>query len=326
MPSPARVINWAPMRTAVVTGATGFVGSHLVDRLLDRGYRVTAVLRPESRLRWLNGRPFERRVVDFRRPFELPPADVVFHVAGVIRADSYAGYLEGNRDLALRVFEASQTGRFVHVSSLAAAGPGENLDETAPCVPISHYGRSKWEGEREVWARRDRKPVTIVRPSAVYGPRDMAFLELFRTLARGVRPEVGGFQRMSLVHVEDLVEGLIRAAEAPEAAGEVFFLSHPEPLEVSDFLDLVEQALGRRTLRVAVPGRVIRFLGAVVEDGARWMGLRPVFGRDKALEMTQRAWTCNPAKAYRTLGWRARISPEEGLRETLSWYRGHGFL
>jgi nucleoside-diphosphate-sugar epimerase len=314
------------MPTALVTGATGFVGSHLVDRLLDRGWRVTAVLRPESRPRWLDGRPLERLTVDFRGPFELPPADVVFHVAGVIRADSYAGYLEGNRDLARRVFEASRAGRFVHVSSLAAAGPGENLDEEKPCAPISHYGRSKWEGEREVWSRRDRMPVTIVRPCAVYGPRDMAFLELFRTVARGVRPEVGGPKRISLVHVADLVEGLLRAAEAPEAANEIFFLAHPEPLAVSEFLDLLEEGLGRRGLRVAVPDRVVRFLGAVVEDGARWAGLRPVFGRDKALEMTQPAWTCNPRKAARLLGWRARIDPAEGLRTTLAWYRERGLL
>ncbi|HXG63112.1 MAG TPA: NAD-dependent epimerase/dehydratase family protein [Planctomycetota bacterium] len=314
------------MPTALVTGATGFVGSHLVDRLLDRGWRVTAVLRPGSRPRWLDGRPFERLTVDFRGPFELPPADVVFHVAGVIRADSYAAYLEGNRDLARRVFEASRAGRFVHVSSLAAAGPGENLDEERPCAPISHYGRSKWEGEREVWSRRERMPVTIVRPCAVYGPRDMAFLELFRTVARGVRPEVGGPKRISLVHVADLVEGLIRAAEAPEAANEIFYLAHPEPLAVSGFLDLVEEGLGRRGLRVAVPDRVVRFLGAVVEDGARWAGLRPVFGRDKALEMTQPAWTCNPGKADRLLGWRARIDPAQGLRTTLAWYREHGLL
>ena len=135
------------MATALVTGATGFVGSHLVDVLLEKGWRVSVVVRRSSNLRWLEGKPVERVDDTFSPSAPLPPCDVVFHVAGVIRADTYPEYLAGNRDLAVRVFESSRAGRFVHVSSLAAAGPGEGVDEAAPCRPISLYGRSKWEGE-----------------------------------------------------------------------------------------------------------------------------------------------------------------------------------
>jgi len=314
------------MTTALVTGATGFVGSHLVDRLLERGYQVAVTVRPGSNLRWLDGKALERVPADFARPGSLPACDVLFHVAGVIRADSYGEYLAGNRDLARSVFEAARTGRFVHVSSLAVTGPGENVDETTACAPISLYGRSKWEGEQEVWKRRDRVPVTVVRPPVVYGPRDFGLYDLYRAVSKGVRPEIGGRKVVSLVHAADLAEGMVRAAESPAGANEVFFLSNREAWAISDLLDVIERALERRAVRVPVPDRVVRFLGALAEDGAKWAGKRSMFCRDKALEMTQKAWACSPEKARRLLGWEARVPVERGMGEALAWYRDHRFL
>jgi nucleoside-diphosphate-sugar epimerase len=268
----------------------------------------------------------ERVEVDFSRPLELPPCDIVFHVAGVIRADRWEDYLEGNRDAAVRAVEGARAARFVHVSTLAVTGPGENVDETTPCAPISLYGKSKWEGEREVWRRRDRIPVTVVRPPVVYGPRDFGLYDMYRTVARGLRPEIGDRKVVSLVHVRDLVEGILRAGEAPEGANEVFLLSNREPWTVTELLDLIQKGIGRPAVRVRVPDRVVRFLGAVVEDGARLAGRRSMFGRDKALEMTQRAWSCTPEKARRLLGWEARVPVPAGMGETLDWYRGEGLL
>src|SRR5882672_1839873 len=129
------------MPSALVTGATGFVGSHLVDLLLAKGYRVSITVRRTSKLRWLDGKPVEKVDVDFSRDVKLPDCDVLFHVAGVLRADSYPEYLAGNRDAARRAIEGARAGRFVLVSSLAVAGPGENVDETTACAPISLYGR-----------------------------------------------------------------------------------------------------------------------------------------------------------------------------------------
>jgi nucleoside-diphosphate-sugar epimerase len=309
--------------TALVTGATGFVGSHLVDVLLEKGWRVLATVRSRSNLRWLDGKPVER-IEDSTSP--LPSCDVLFHVAGVIRADTYAEYLAGNRDLAVRVFESARTKRFVHVSSLAVAGPGDRVDEETPCSPISLYGRSKWEGESEVWKRRGRTPVTVVRPPVVYGPRDFGLYDLYRTVSKGLRPEIGGRKVISIVHARDLAEGIVRAGEAPAGADQAFYLANGETVEISAVLDLIQRALGARALRVGIPDRVVRFLGAVVEDGARLAGKRSMFGRDKALEMTQKAWCCSPAKAERLLGWRAAIPLEQGMRETAAWYKSQSLL
>jgi len=314
------------MATAVVTGATGFVGSHLVDCLLERDYSVRVVVRRTSDLRWLEGRPVDRLEADLSAPVSFPPCDVFFHVAGVIRARSWGEFLAGNRDAACRAIEGARAERFVHVSSLAAAGPGEGVDESAPCRPISLYGKSKWEGEREVWRRRGRIPVTVIRPPVVYGPRDFGLYDMFRTVRWGLRPEIGAGMVLSLVHVRDLVQGMVRAAECPAAANEIFFLANPRPLAMPEVLDAMGRALGRRTLRVRIPDRVVRFLGAVVEDGGRFLGRRPMFTRDKALDMTQRAWSCSAEKARRILGWEASVPLGRGMAETVEWYRNHGLL
>lgn len=314
------------MPTALVTGATGFVGSHLVDLLLDRGWRVAVTVRRTSRLRWLDGKAVERVEADLRGPVQLPACDVLFHVAGVIRADTWRQYVAGNVDASRHAVEGARTARFVHVSTLAVAGPGEDVDETTPCAPISMYGKSKWEGEQEVWKRRDRVPVTIVRPPVVYGTRDTGLYDMYRVLDKRLKPEIGGPKRVSLVHVRDLCEGILRAAGEPAAAGEIFFLSNAEALGVADLMRVIQRALGKRALRVPIPDRVVRFLGAVSEDAAKLVGRRSMFCRDKALEMTQKAWTCAPSKARRILGWEAQIPVERGMAETIAWYRAEGLL
>jgi dihydroflavonol-4-reductase len=226
----------------------------------------------------------------------------------------------------LRIFEAARTRRFVHVSSLAVAGPGETVDETTPCAPISLYGRSKREGEEAIWRLRDRIPVTVIRPPVVYGPRDFGLFDLYVTVSKGLRPEIGGPKRISIVHVRDLVEGIVKAAESPAGANEIFYLANEATVEISEMMGMVQRLLGTRALRVGIPDRVVRFLGAVVEDAASLVGKRSMFGRDKALEMTQKAWCCSPAKAARLLGWRAGEPLERGMADAVAWYRAQGLL
>lgn len=324
------------MAIALLTGATGFVGSHLLDQLLSRKYHVRCTVRATSSRAWLKGKSIEPVEVDLRTGRGLERAmdgvRVVFHVAGVLRAPSIKEFRAGNWEASKRVVEAAvaaRAQRIVHVSSLAVAGPspdGSPVDETTPCAPISLYGKTKLEGEREVWKHRREIGVTIVRPPVVYGPRDRGLYDLYKVLAAGVWPIFSGSKYVSIVHVEDLVWGLIEAAEDPRAAGEIFFLSNPRPYAYAELMGLMLAALERRALRVPVPDRLVRLLGKVADAVLPWVGMDGMFTSDKALEMTQKYWVCSAIKAKRVFDWEARIPIERGLVQTLAWYRAEKWL
>lgn len=269
---------------------------------------------------------------DLLDPASLPPAvdgvDAVFHVAGVLTGKTYADYRAGNVMATRNLLSAGRPPRFVHVSSISACGPSSNstpIAEDRPCAPISLYGRSKREGEEEVWRRRTDLAVTIVRPPVVYGPRDEGLLDLYQTLARGLRPEIGGPKFTSLVHVRDLARGVVLAA-GEAGAGHFFFLANRNPVAFSELTGLILRALDRKAVVLPVPDRVVRFLGGIAEEVNKVTGGGGLFSRDKALEMTQKYWVCSPDKAKRLLGWEAAIDPVSGFQETLAWYRAEGLL
>jgi nucleoside-diphosphate-sugar epimerase len=315
---------------ALVTGGTGFVGSHLVEELLTRNWKVRCTVRFTSKLRWLEGKPVETAKADLLDGASLAAAgegvDTVFHVAGVLRGETYADYRKGNVETTRNVLDAtSKAKRFVYVSSITASGPspdGEPLTEDRPVAPISLYGRSKAEAEEAVKARGG---YTIVRPPVVYGPRDEGMLDLYKTLARGLKPEIGGPKFTSLVHVRDLARGLALAG-GDKGIGKTFYLSNRDAVSFKQLASLILKGLGKRAVPVPIPDRVVRFLGGLAEDVTRVTGGGGLFSRDKALEMTQKYWTCSPAQAKKLLGWEAQITPEEGFRETLAWYRAEKLL
>jgi dihydroflavonol-4-reductase len=317
---------------ALVTGGTGFVGSYLVEELLERGWKVRCTVRETSKLRWLEGLPVEKALANLHNPPLLAEAgkgvDVVFHVAGVLKGENYAEYRHGNVLATKNLLDATEGAkRFVYVSSITAAGPsldGTPLTEDQPAAPISLYGRSKREAEELVRSRRG-PTATIVRPPVVYGPRDEGMLDLYKTLARGMRPEIGGPKFTSLVHVRDLARGMAAAA-ADAGAGKTFFLSNREAVSFGDLAELILNALERRAVPVPIPDRVVRFLGEIAENVTRMTGGGSLFSRDKAVEMTQKYWVCSPALASRVLGWEAKIDPAAGFREMVRWYRDEKIL
>ena len=312
---------------ALVTGGTGFVGSYLVDELLASGWNVRCTVRSTSKLRWLEGKKVESVRADLNDPASLSGvgkgADIVFNVAGVLRGDTYADYRKGNVETTQNVLDATaRVRRFVYVSSITACGPalnGQPLTEDLPCAPVSLYGRSKAEAEAAVKSSRTGG-ATIVRPPVVYGPRDEGMLDLYRTLARGMRPEIGGPKFTSLVHVRDLARGLVLAG-GDMGIGKTFFLSNREPVSFKELANLILRGMKKRALRVPIPDRVVRLLGELAEGYTKMTGRGGLFSRDKAIEMTQKSWVCSPALAKRLLDWEAKISPEEGFKETLEWYK-----
>lgn len=326
--------------TVLVTGGTGFIGSHLVDTLLARGRQVRALVRRTSNLKNLPARPgltlYEGGLddrTDWARA--LDGAARVYHVAGLPFARDEAEYFavnHGGTETLLNAVEAHAPAldRFVLVSSQAAAGPsrGAPRTESDPSDPITPYGRSKLRAEEATLARADRIPVTIVRPPGVYGPRDYAIFELFRMIRGGVFPRLGAAgKRVSLIHARDLVDGIIRAGEGDAAVGRVYFLANPEGYALDDVVSLLSGIMGRRRpLSLPVPHLAAVGVALAAEALARFRDRAPVINRDKVRELSEPDWTCSPERAWRELGFEARIPLEQGLRETYDWYRAQGWL
>ena len=327
------------MVKALVTGATGFVGSHLAARLVREGVETVCLVRETSSLKWLEGLGVETRVAPLEDAGALAAAaqgvDLVFHVAGLTRARSVATYMAANAEGTRRLVEAVAEAcgglkRFVYVSSLAAVGPNrsaEPQDESVEPHPTSGYGSSKLAAERIVAEQGARLPWAIVRPPSVYGPRDPNFVTLFRTAQRrGICPIIGGAGKaLSFVHVADLVEGIWLAATRDEAVGSTYFIGSGTHTW-REFADALARALGRRVQQIAVPGFVARLIGELGE--LRWTltGKPQIVCRRKVKDALEPGWTCSWAKAERELGYRPEVTLGEGLRETAQWYAREGWL
>ncbi len=314
----------------LLTGGTGFVGGHAAAALASAGHEVRALTRGRDDggvLAGAGAEPVPGSLGDgpsLRAAVE--GAEAVVHVAGLIKARRPAEYHEVNALGTLRLLEACAAARprprrFVLVSSQAAGGP------TPGGRPVSHYGASKLRGERIAAAFAGRMEVVVVRPPAVYGPRDRETLEFFRIAARGLRPRFAGRDlRLVMVHVEDLAAGIAAAVAAPGAAGGTFDLCHPEVLTLGGTMDLMARAVGRAGIPLPLPRALLHGAAAALEALASLTGGIPGLSADKAREIGARAWIADPSEAARVLGWRARIAAAEGIPATAAWYRAKGWL
>jgi nucleoside-diphosphate-sugar epimerase len=320
---------------ALVTGATGFVGSHLAEALRRRGDDVTALARSSSRAAALS--PLGVRVVagDLHDHSALERAaegqEVVYHVAGVVAARSEADFMAANRDGTRNLVEALARGgtpRLVFVSSMAAAGPTIKVrplrGDEAP-RPVTAYGRSKLAAEQAITG--SGLAWTIVRPPLVYGPRDQEVLKVFRLARLGVAPVLGdGSQELSAVHSGDLAEALIAAGSTAGTIGRVYYACHPEVFTGADMARAVGRAMGRAPAVIRVPAPIGRGVLMITEVAARLTGRTTILTADKANEFFQPAWTGDPSPLTRDTGWSATRDLRTGLEETYRWYRTAGWL
>ena len=329
----------APPKTVLVTGANGFVGARLCEVLLERGYTVRALVRKTGDLSRLAGIGVALVYGELGDPESLRNAaagiDIIIHTAGRIKAPSLREYMTANRDgtrnLLTAVYEASPIiQRFVFVSSLAAGGPGPGdrpITEDEPAQPITPYGESKLAGEREALSFVDRLPVTVIRPPAVYGPTDTQVLGFFRTVRWHLKPYFGSpTARVSLVYVDDLVDGLILAAERPEAVSQTFYIAEDQSHTWLELENIIARELGAWAMPVCIPRWFVRSLAAIVEWVFKPTGKTPALNRHKAEDFLQRNWTCSVAKAERLLGYRCRFPFEKGAALTIEVYRDKGWL
>jgi nucleoside-diphosphate-sugar epimerase len=321
----------------LVTGGTGFIGRHLLEKLIAKGETVRALVR--------------RTGVTHRFPRSLPAgvetvygdlasgagladalrgAHAVIHLAGVTKAlrprDYYTGNVRATEQLAHAM--AGRGMRLVHVSSLAAMGPatpGAPLAEDAEPHPLTHYGKSKLDAERVV--RHLAPDAVIVRPPVVYGPRDTDVFQLLKSISKGLVLEISGGERwFSAIYVKDLVEGLLAAAGAPRAAGRAYFLAHAKPVSWRQLGESAARIMARTPRVLTVPFAVAHAAGACGELWARLSGTPGIVSREKIAEARCMAWTCDTGRAASELGFVAPTSLDEGLAATLAWYKEAGWL
>jgi dihydroflavonol-4-reductase len=324
---------------ALVTGATGFIGSHLVEALVHRGVHVRCLVRPTSRVTRVKDLPVEIIYGDCREKDSLGPGvkdvDLVFHLAGATRAIDAKTYFEvnalGTENLVQACLEPNtRIPKFIYLSSLAAAGPGQNggkKKESDHCSPVSPYGRSKRRGEELALAQAHKLPLLVLRPAAVYGPRDKAFLALFQCLAKRIKPSIsGGVQHLSLISVQDLVGAILLAAETRVQSGEIFFLSDGQDYRMEEIDDVFAQAMGVTAFRLRLPPPVLSGIAAVSEYFAKVTGKPALISRGRAEEMIQPNWLCDITKARTLLGFEPQISLARGAKLTFDWYRKEQWL
>lgn len=326
------------MKTAFVTGATGFIGSHLVEELQKRGYdEIRCLVRSERR--WLEGLDvveiqgdlFDEEIV----ADAVRDVDYVYHVGGITRATDWETFKRSNVEATLRLVTAvervnSSVQKVLITSSLAAVGRCRNsvATEESPLKPVSRYGRSKAIMEQELGTRSNSVPLVIIRPPAVYGPREADIFTFFQAVSNGICPVVGNphEEALSLVHVQDLVSGMIEAAESPQTAGETYFLGSETFYSWSDVKHATTDALGRWSLTVAVPPRLIGVVGAVAEFVGRISGRYPPLNREKAREIRDACRMCSIDKAKHAFGYKQTVPIETGIAETIAWYKENDWL
>jgi nucleoside-diphosphate-sugar epimerase len=320
----------------LVTGGTGFIGSHLVEYLLHRGDEVICLVRSRRQLRWLEGLQIKVVEGDFTDADlgELvhEDFDAVFHMAGLINAvvpdEYYRVNGKGTANLVAILAKRRRSPRFVYLSSLAAAGPSEDghpLREFEPPAPVSHYGRSKLEGEAAVKELGSDMPWVIIRAPVIYGPRDRGLLPFFQLAKWRVAPRLGGKRLYSLCYVEDLVRGLYLAA-VQGMPREIYYLAEATPRSWTEILDAICRALGVRSVTPPFPSALVGAAAWAWEKIARLTGVPPLLNRDKSYELRQPYWVCDPGKAARELGFTTSIPLQTGMQRVVEWYRRHCWL
>lgn len=327
----------------LLTGGTGFIGAAVARELIAAGHEVRGLVRKTSKTELLESTGARLVVGDVGDRPSLDAAldgiDGVVHLAGVTKARTVDEFYRvnggGTRKLAEACADRSTPPRLLYVSSIAAGGPStpeRPRTEDEPPNPISHYGKSKLDGELAVRALAGRLPAVIARPPIVFGPRDLDFFEVYKLARVGLVLKAGfGLKRFSIVHVDDLAQGLARALAhgatiQPDGTGGVYHLSDPGAYTWEELGQIVARSLGKRARVVTVP---VAF-SLVAALGKELQGLiqkKPqILNLDKVREIRGASWTCDTQKARNELQFTPELPLRDRVAQTTAWYRQNGWI
>ncbi len=322
---------------ALVTGATGCVGSHLAELLVSKGHSVRALVRPSSDVSFLKSIGVELCEGDITDAESLRRAvegmDVVFHCAALV--SDWVDLQEmrrvnvGGLELLLESCVDARINRFIYMSSMVVLGMGrqENLDESAPYVYTGdNYNFTKIEGEKRVldFAQRRGLAVTVIRAPYVYGPRDRQLLpRVLKYLKKGKYAYVGGGRNLfTLVYARNLADALLRAAESPKAVGQLYNITDGISISRKEFISRLANEMGLSSPTKNIPYPLALIVCGLCELAAKIFRLKsaPLLNRFR-LKFMHTYLTFDIAKARRELGYGPEITFEKAIRETIDWFQ-----
>lgn len=323
-----------------LTGASGFVGSHVLDSLLDADHEVSILLRRTSHTRFIS-RHLAQVSVSYGSlgdPEVLKTAmtgcEAVVHCAGLIKALDASEFFRVNQSGTRRVVLAANASResvrhLIYISSLAVSGPGvpgRPAEEDTQPRPVTVYGESKRLGEIEI-RQGSRVPWTILRPAAVYGPRDEEFLPVFQNIKRRFMPLLSGAERcLNMIYGPDVAAAVLCSLAADQAAGKTYHLAGQPPCTDEEFMEEIAAQLQVRPVRLRIPRTGLYLAAAIQEILSRATGQPHMLSRQKLPELLASGWVCSTEKISKDLGFTAPTSLREGVSRTLEWYRREGWL
>jgi nucleoside-diphosphate-sugar epimerase len=298
------------------------------------------LVRRTSDLRWIKDLPVELAYGDLGDSSSLEQAaagaDYVFHLAGAVKARDPQDFYRHNTQATLNLAGAAVKAapglkRFLFASSQAAAGPANGLEdpvcEDQECRPLSDYGRSKLQAERELLKVSDKLPLTIVRPPSVYGPRDTEVLDYFRWVKRGLAPLPGFRTRYAhLIYIKDLVQGMLLAAQSEKAVNKTYFLAEDRAYSWNEISGIIAACMNKKILKMHIPLQLARLSAMFNEAGTFLNGKPAMVTRQKVREMSQVYWTVSSRAAKNDFGFKCEYDLARGMKETVEWYRKQGWL
>ena len=320
----------------LITGASGFVGSHLLDLLLKGNNEVGIIARKNSKLDI-----DESQVKIYRCGLEKPDLlinivnkyDYIIHLAGCVRALKYETYRHINSTLTDNLLNACLTSKKEHkkitiVSSLACAGPSINslnTEEDTP-KPVSFYGKSKLEQEKTTQSYFSKLNINIVRPPAVYGPRDTDIYLFFKTINQGFYPQAGiNDKYLSLIHVHDLIDGILKCTTSGRNS-EIYNITHPQIVSWDDLAQESGKALNKKYFKITIPHFVLYILAFINETISIFTKKAAIVNMDKINEIKQTAWTCSADKIMTELNFQPKFDLQTGIHNTINWYKINNWL
>ncbi|NTW31282.1 MAG: SDR family NAD(P)-dependent oxidoreductase [Bacteroidetes bacterium] len=330
------------MNKILITGATGFIGNFLVDEALKRNFEVYVAIRRSSKIEHIKNKGVKFIEIDFANKEDIKSKmasarefDYIIHNAGLTKAIKNSSFFEINYQFTKNFIEAIPFSniypkKFIYISSLAAMGPGK-ADLSAPIsisetpAPITNYGQSKLASEKFIIERPELRYL-IIRPTAVYGPGDKDFFNMFKLINNHIDLMIGKHkQALSFIYVKDLTRVIFDLLESSHY-NKTYFASDGNAYDKTEMSDLIAQIMQKKIYRVNVPFALVKIIAALSGNISKVTGKASVINNEKIKEFSAHNWNCDISSLIKDINYKPNYTLEEGITETVAWYKEMGWI